>query len=573
MKRLLYALSVTVFVLACVPSQRHSDIDEEKARAIMNDVSRRNLAYETLTEHDDTLMQQVVAYYDKHGTPNERMEAHYLHGSVLRDLHEAPRAMKAFMDGINAADTTSEDCNYGLLARLYGQKSDLFYGQSLRQKSLEADRKVYKYAALAADTLLIIDFKWKQFGKWYAYKDFAAIADSCWGLLRESERLGKFSHAATHLCTSIQANMEVGRTEDAAKLLGIFEQHSGRVDPVTHECSFPIYYYAKGRVLAALGKYDSAEHFFRKELAAKDWNNRQAACRGLHELYEKLGVTDSALKYAVMQCEAVDSDYQAMVADNLQNLHELYNNSRLQEENDRKELQLQQSKKRMAYACFALVLVLVCSVFFFMYIRLWYRQRISDAELKLDHANAELEERENMLAVLRSEQERAESEAERLRLAAEVERRERETAEQQKTVIERQEELDDLRRRMRIFSKTLRQTYADTDIFRRLLLMVRSGKVAVDEDYREVLTVLSNDGTGPGDIDWDAFQTRFSKMEYHTFLLLRIGLTKTEVSKLTARTQSAVTNMVVRMYFKCNGHDPSTSNEAYTWLLNYKGES
>ncbi len=87
-----------------------------------------------------------------------------------------------------------------------------------------------------------------------------------------------------------------------------------------------------------------------------------------------------------------------------------------------------------------------------------------------------------------------------------------------------------------------------------------------------MLTVLSDDGIGPGDIDWDAFQTKFSKMEYHTFLLLRMGLTKTEVSKLTARTQSAVTNMVVRMYFKCNGHDPFASNEAYTWLLNYKGE-
>ena len=45
------------------------------ARAIMDDVSRRNLAYEPLTEHDDTMMQRVVAYYKKHGTSNEVMEA------------------------------------------------------------------------------------------------------------------------------------------------------------------------------------------------------------------------------------------------------------------------------------------------------------------------------------------------------------------------------------------------------------------------------------------------------------------------------------------------------------------
>ncbi len=45
------------------------------ARAIMDDVSRWSLAYEPLTEHDDTMMQRVVAYYKKHGTSNEVMEA------------------------------------------------------------------------------------------------------------------------------------------------------------------------------------------------------------------------------------------------------------------------------------------------------------------------------------------------------------------------------------------------------------------------------------------------------------------------------------------------------------------
>ena len=38
----------------------------------------------------DSVMQEVADYYDHHGPPNERMEAHYLLGCVYRDMGEAP---------------------------------------------------------------------------------------------------------------------------------------------------------------------------------------------------------------------------------------------------------------------------------------------------------------------------------------------------------------------------------------------------------------------------------------------------------------------------------------------------
>ena len=41
----------------------------------------------------DSVMKSVVAYYDRHGTHNDRLLAHYLLGCVYRDLGEAPRAI------------------------------------------------------------------------------------------------------------------------------------------------------------------------------------------------------------------------------------------------------------------------------------------------------------------------------------------------------------------------------------------------------------------------------------------------------------------------------------------------
>lgn len=566
MKQLLFICLLMVCVLGCEDASRPSAISRKEARAIMDDVSRRNLAYEPLTEHDDTMMQRVVAYYKEHGTAGDVMEAYYLLGSVCRDLREAPRAMEAFLNGINAADTTSADCRYDLLARLYGQKGNILYRQSLYEKAIETDRMVYKYAALAKDTLFKVAVQWERLSKCFAFSDYQTIADECWGVLEESKRMGLYDYSAKHLCTCVLANMELGRVEDAAKLLSIYEQHSGCVDLATHESSFPIYYYAKGRVLAAMGQLDSAEYYYRKELEAQDWNNRQAAYRGMHETFERLGKADSALKYARLQCEAVDSDYQEKLSQSVLNLHEMYDYTRLQTENNQKELQLQESRRKALYTWCILAFVVTCSLFIFFYLHSWYRQRIARAELKLERANAELEERENNLQALRNEMAEVKDENERRRLAGEVEQAERETEEQRMVVMDSQKELDNLRRRAKLDSKTLRQQYCTLPLFQSMLLKTKMNSIATEQDYDVIQRFLLERDAG--------LMRRFhqlmpnpSKTESRAFLLLRFGMTKTEASRLMALSQAAVTNICTRLFQKVNDRKCSTSAEAYEWLL------
>ena len=553
-------------MFGCRDASRPSAIGREEARAIMDDVSRRNLAYETLTEHDDTMMQRAVAYYGEHGTNNELMEAYYLQGSVYRDLREAPRAMEAFLNGINAADTTSADCRYDLLARLYGQKCDILYKQSLHRQSAEEENMVYKYALLAKDTLFMAASQWGRLDKCFAFSDYQTVADECWDVLEESKRMGLYSYGASNLCTSILANMELGRVEDAAKLLSIYEQHSGNVDLATHESSFPIYYYAKGRVLAATGQLDSAEYYYRKELKVQDWDKRQAACRGLHEAFEKLGRADSALKYARLQCEAVDSAYQEMLSQSLQNLHEMYDYTRLQRENNQKELQLQESRRKALYTWCILAFVVTCSLFLFFYLRSLYMQRIARAELKLERANAELEERENNLAALRDELARVEDEKERQRLTREVEQAERETEEQRKVVMDDQKKVDELRRRVRTNSKTLRQQYFSMPLFQSMLCKIKVNSIATERDYELIQGALLEKDAGLLH-RFRELLPKASETELHAFLLLRFGMTKTEAGLLMAHSQSAMSNICNRLFHKVHARKCASSAEAYEWLL------
>lgn len=532
----------------------------------MDDVRGRNLAYEPLTEHDDTMMQCVVAYYKGHGTTGDLMEAYYLLGSVYRDLHEAPKALEAFLNGISAADTTSADCRYDLLARLYGQKCDVLYRQNIHRQTVEEEKMVYKYAVLAKDTLFMVAAQWKRLGGYYASCDYQTIANECWDVLEESKQMGMYAYGASNLCTSILANMELGRVEDAAKLLSIYEQHSGQVDTSTYECSFPIYYYAKGRVLAATGKPDSAEFFYRKELAAKDWNNRQAALRGLRMLFEQKGLTDSVCKYAVLQCDAVDSSYQEKLSQNLQNLHELYDYSRFEAENSRKELLLQESRRKALYTWCALAIVVSCGCFLFFHLRSRYRQRITTAELKLERAGAELEEREAGLQALREELTRARDDGERQRLAEEVELAERETEGQREVVMDSQERLDELRRRVRTRQKTSRQEHCTTALFQSLLQKARAGRVCTEQDYEQIREALTEKDAGLLPRVYKLLPN-LSETELHTFLLLRFGMTKTEAGLLTAHSQAAVTNTCTRLFGKVHGRKSSTSAEAYSWLM------
>lgn len=176
---------VSLFVLAgCHGDKQHDDllqqadsimnIDDDsakvaiklldKAKPQLNDFSKAQrmryqlLYHKAMNKADilfssDSIMKNVVAYYEKHGTSNERMLAYYMLGCVYRDLYEAPMALEYYNKATEQADTTSQDCDYATLCRIYGQMGILFEKQFLPYQELGALDKAVKYAYFAKDTL------------------------------------------------------------------------------------------------------------------------------------------------------------------------------------------------------------------------------------------------------------------------------------------------------------------------------------------------------------------------------------------------------------------------------------
>ena len=120
-------------------------------RYLMIEAKAMNKAYVPFTS--DSTMKKVVRYYDRHGSDNERMLAHYLLGCVYRDLDSIPLALQCYEDAAEMADTTDEDCDYATLSRIYGQSSELFSKEWMSQNILTSSRMCYKYAMKVKDTL------------------------------------------------------------------------------------------------------------------------------------------------------------------------------------------------------------------------------------------------------------------------------------------------------------------------------------------------------------------------------------------------------------------------------------
>jgi len=566
MKKSCLPLLFVLLNVACTHRPFSPDRSIDDVRAIMQDVSERNRNFKLLTERDDTLMQGVVAYYKEYGESNELMEAYYLLGSVYRDLHEAPKAMEAFMNGISVADTLSGHCRYDLLMRLHAQKSELYYKQDLYYQSMEEDENEYKFACLAKDTLFMVNALWDRLGKYYVLCDYQSIVDKCWDVLEESQNLNMYTYAAGQLCTSVLACVELNRLTDARKLLDIYERYSGDVDLRTMESSFPIYYYTKGRLLAAEHKLDSAELFFRKELVAQDWNNRQSAYRGLRDVFEQMGRRDSALKYARLQCDAVDSAYQENVTTHIQNLHEIYDYSRAQRDSYEKSVQLEKKQRKLqrTWTLMGMAAVVILFVFYWLYSR--YEKRISTTVLELEKANARLSSQEDLLVLLNERLRHVDDEAEKTLLTEQLKAAKTEAKRQELVVKEKQEELKQLRKWAQNRAKKIRMHYQSDEVFQELQNKLKMNKVATPEDYERVESRLLQD-----DI---RLMRRFyttvpeaSETDRKTFLLFRFGLRKSETASLMAHERAASANTCDRMFEKAVGRKPSNRAEAYNWIL------
>lgn len=361
-----------------------------------------NKAYVPFTS--DSVMKDVAQYYDRHGSPNERMMAHYLLGCVYRDLDSLPHALLEYETAISQADTTKEDCDFLTLSRVYGQATEAYYESYMPQNTLEAAWNYIRYGLRAKDSVAVIS----------GY-DFIADAYSLMGkedseiyyhekASRLYEKYQMLEEAAMSLGTLIETYTKRKDLKNASRCLHRYERESGLFDGKGNIVpGREIFYYGKGLYFLNTGAIDSAMFYFMKLKNKKHstFNERYAAAIGLSQVYHKLGIFDSAYYYANLECGYSNRIINNMMEISCSRIKASSDMQKLSREADEKELEAE--RMRMYLLLFAAFIVVVVSLVFFVMRR--KKERIRQRYDQYERDNAALVQAQEELRMLLAESE------------------------------------------------------------------------------------------------------------------------------------------------------------------------
>ena len=349
----------------------------------------------------DSIQRLLVDYYESHGSANDRMLAHYLLGRAYYDMGEMPISLNAYQ--LALADTTGTEQDYYLLTRIHAQISNIFFKQNLIDDQLKHIDLSVKYALLSHDTIGAI---LNNTQKVYAYERKGEIDSAiyvCNNNFMAFRKMTMHRMAAQVVGPLAYLYVKKNEIEKAKKYFDLYETESGYFDEKGNiEKGREIHYYLKGNYYLLSGNTDSAEICFRKELReGKDFNNQNAASRGLALLFQKTHQPDSAAKYALYSYAMNDSVYAHMATEEVERMKAMYDYTRHQELAHKAEKESAHKTTILRWIFFALVLCVLAAIL----ITRKYRQKKQKETQLYKERISELEKTQSDILMLRQHEE------------------------------------------------------------------------------------------------------------------------------------------------------------------------
>ena len=538
------------------------DMNEgEKMRYDLLRVSCMNKMFVSLAGEEEVML-GVVGYYDEHGDADEKMESCLLMGSVYRDMGDAPMALEWFGKAVEHGNKGAK--NMTLLAKIHGQKAELFCNQRLYDDALWELDVMRNIAEETGDHELVVNAYSYRSKILYSKEDYDSviIVDRICSDILMSEFKDTVS-AAIELASSISCFVDMGEYSKAKPLMEFYEKYSNNFDEQGNILKGKENYYIdKGDMYRGLDSLDSAETYYRKAICASDWNNKTMGYYGLMETFKAKGDKDSIVKYSMLTCTAYSNLFDELQTNTVQQVEGTYNYDRYRLKSVEKELEAERSRN-------ALVIVLgIISIIVIFTIMLWNKWK-AKKKLEMEELKGDLER----------------SKAETYQIMNERQKLSRLLEEKNGTINElidksanddvlQQEKIESLRVEIHRLNEALEETENKySDIIEEKKGVVSS--VLVKADNRE--ECLSND-------DWCKLEAytvslypgfyvhlrnvlpniKLEQLQIAT--LVKLGFTPTQISVLLGKSVQSITNSRRRMYSKVHGGDKCTTEEADRWI-------
>ncbi len=271
--------------------------DSREQQLQLEELERQNRADSVM--QDLALAQSLADHFDRHGTRNEQLRAHYILGRTHADRGDLPQAVAAYNDAADRADTTAKDCDYRTLSRVHTQLAQLYYSQLLPDNMIREERQAMKYAEVAKDTMQYL-YCYGMLAEGYDMKN---MKDSAIIILAETytlyNKVGATQFASALCCSMANICIQQKDYVQAEKYMQEFEALSGFFDVQGNIVpGKEMYYSCKGHLCLDTSDKNNAEHYFRKLLeVANNYDLKIAALGGLQQFYAKYFNKDSLVKY------------------------------------------------------------------------------------------------------------------------------------------------------------------------------------------------------------------------------------------------------------------------------------
>lgn len=352
----------------------------------------------------DSLMKEIVDYYDNHGTCQQQMLAHYLLGCVYRDLGDSPASLSCYNDAVEKVDTTSSDCDYKLLTRVYEQQGALFLSQSMPQNALSAYQKAEKYAWIAKDTLSAV-LSYEHLGNIYEYMDnMNKVIEVYENASRRYRQYGYPVQAARALGGAIQALILTKQYAKAKKYMDVFEAESGyfQKDSCYSYINYSHYYYLKG--LYCLESHsDSAKYWFTKcQEFAKTNNNKSFSAYAWYLYYIKHQQMDSVAKYSEQAFAYNDSANLDMERDLMQKMQAIYDYDRWKNVAHNEEIKATRANLTLLVSILVSVSVIIIGILTFLVYRKKRKLELQEKEEQENQIRQQIYNTKQELELLRT---------------------------------------------------------------------------------------------------------------------------------------------------------------------------
>ena len=566
-EKVIYLLLILLILASCAGNRKYDDL-MQRADSIMNVnddsakvairmldgvksqlsefTKKQRMRYELLrhkamnkaciTFTSDSVMKEVVDYYEDHGSANQRMLANYVLGCVYRDMHEVPLALEYYNKATEQADTTAADCDYGTLYRVYSQMGFLFSKQYLPYQLLDAFGKAEKYAYLAKDTLnAIINYQNKGDAYDYLGKKDSVVAIN----LRSAnmfKRIGDNYNAAIALGCNYSYYIE---KQDSVNAKKAFEAYfsTGYEGNLEYEDSKAYVLCQKGIYYMFTGQLDSACYILQQSLKfCKSFSNKAATTKALAHYYAKVNQPSLAMKYALQSSEYNDSSLMEARKNQLQQMQAMYDYGRNQEIARMAEQKATRSTQMNYMVVFACVILLL----FLSYI---YRKQLVLKKKRI--AVSKLLYEDSLLKLKRLQDEKAKLVAENDNKLFQV------IMEKENTIDKLKAEISDIQDKYSLTSvSNVELTLMDSSICKKIkFIEVHPRKKMSDEDWKELADTVEK--TIPNFIP--RLKNKLNDKDYQICLLIRLGFTTSLIARLLGLSDAAISKSRKTMLKKLCG--------------------